>query len=47
MDYLESGDLFEQIKNKKRFDENAARYYAAEVLLALEYLHGDLNIVYR
>lgn len=47
MDYLESGDLFEQIKKKKRFDENAARYYAAEVLLALEYLHEDLNIVYR
>ena len=29
-----------------RLTEDAAKFYAAEVLLAFEYLHG-LNIIYR
>ena len=29
-----------------RLSEDAAKFYAAEVLLAFEYLHG-LNIIYR
>ena len=31
----------------KKFEEDVARFYASEVVLALEYLHNDLNIVYR
>lgn len=30
----------------KKFDEEIARFYAAEILLALEYLH-DKSIIYR
>jgi protein-serine/threonine kinase len=40
------GELFYHLHNLGRFVENQARFYFAEVVLALEYLHG-LNIVYR
>ena len=30
----------------KRFDENLTKFYAAEILLALEYLHSK-SIIYR
>lgn len=30
----------------KRFDENRAKFYTAEIILALEYLH-NLDVVYR
>lgn len=29
-----------------KFDEDTTKFYAAQILLALEYLHG-INIVYR
>jgi len=35
MDYLVGGELFTHIKNKGRFNEDEARFYAAEVVLAL------------
>lgn len=40
------GEMFYHLKNNKFFDENAARAYSAEVILALEYLHDELNYVY-
>ena len=40
------GDLFQHLKAKKRFDEHTAKFYAAEIVLALEYLH-NMDIVYR
>ncbi|GAA0138344.1 hypothetical protein LIER_00105 [Lithospermum erythrorhizon] len=48
MEYCPGGDLHTLRKQKpgKHFSENAARFYAAEVLLALEYLHM-LGVVYR
>jgi len=30
-----------------RFSEEITRFYSAEVLIALEYLHTKLNYVYR
>ncbi|MCO5602472.1 hypothetical protein L7F22_056604 [Adiantum nelumboides] len=48
MDYCSGGDLH-ALRQKfpgRRFGTKAARFYAAEVLLALEYLHM-LGIVYR
>ena len=30
-----------------KFDENTARFYVAEVILALEFLHENLNVIYR
>ncbi|KAM4072281.1 hypothetical protein ACB094_11G126400 [Castanea mollissima] len=48
MEYCPGGDLhtLRQRQPGKHFSEYAARFYAAEVLLALEYLHM-LGVVYR
>lgn len=39
-------DLFNLIKNNGRFDNPSSKFYAAEIFLALRFLH-DKNIVYR
>lgn len=41
-----NGDLYGFIEKKTRLDESVARFYIAEVILALEYLHS-LDIIYR
>lgn len=46
LDYCPNGDLLAHLCERKRFAETVARFYCAEVLLALEYLHS-LDIVYR
>ncbi|XP_066330149.1 serine/threonine-protein kinase RHS3-like [Miscanthus floridulus] len=48
MEYCCGGNLhsLRQKQSSKRFTEDAARFYACEVLLALEYLHM-LGVVYR
>ncbi|KAH9297771.1 hypothetical protein KI387_029453 [Taxus chinensis] len=48
MEYCPGGDLhiLRQRQPGRNFSEQAARFYAAEVLLALEYLHM-LGVVYR
>lgn len=48
MEFCPGGDLhaLRQTKPGKYFSEHAARFYVAEVLLALEYLHM-LGIIYR
>ncbi|GMH21637.1 hypothetical protein Nepgr_023479 [Nepenthes gracilis] len=48
MEYCPGGDLhtLRQMQPGKHFSEYAARFYAAEVLLALEYLHM-LGVIYR
>jgi serine/threonine protein kinase len=40
------GELFTLLRSKTLFDEPVARFYAAQVVLAFEYMH-DRNIVYR
>lgn len=46
LDYCPCGDLGAALKKEKRFPEDLARIYIAEVLLAIEYLHSK-NIMYR
>lgn len=46
MDFVEGGELFSLLRKSQRFPNPVAKFYAAEVVLALEYLH-DMNIVYR
>ncbi|CAO3621709.1 unnamed protein product [Mucor fragilis] len=46
MDYVPGGELFRQLRKRKTFTEDEARFYAAEVVLAIEYLHS-INIAYR
>ena len=46
MDYCAGGDLFYHMISKETFTEDEAKFYFAEILLALEHLH-ELNILYR
>eukprot|EP01116_Phalansterium_solitarium_P023631 TRINITY_DN838_c0_g1_i1.p1 TRINITY_DN838_c0_g1~~TRINITY_DN838_c0_g1_i1.p1 ORF type:complete len:755 (-),score=199.74 TRINITY_DN838_c0_g1_i1:438-2702(-) len=46
LDFVNGGELFHHLQKDKRFTEDRARYYAAEILLALECLHKN-GIVYR
>ncbi|KAJ3017262.1 UNVERIFIED_CONTAM: Serine/threonine-protein kinase Sgk1 [Siphonaria sp. JEL0065] len=45
-DYVDGGELYFQISNFGKFPEDRARFYATEILLGLECLHGH-RIVYR
>eukprot|EP01064_Diplonema_japonicum_P000374 TRINITY_DN10265_c0_g1_i1.p1 TRINITY_DN10265_c0_g1~~TRINITY_DN10265_c0_g1_i1.p1 ORF type:complete len:476 (+),score=52.72 TRINITY_DN10265_c0_g1_i1:67-1494(+) len=46
MDLLEGGELFHHIKSGAGFPEHRARFYAAELALALTFLHGE-GFIYR
>ncbi|ETN39624.1 cAMP-dependent protein kinase type 2 [Cyphellophora europaea CBS 101466] len=46
MDFIEGGELFSLLRKSQRFPNPVAKFYAAEVTLALEYLHAQ-NIIYR
>ncbi|XP_057996119.1 probable serine/threonine protein kinase IRE isoform X2 [Hevea brasiliensis] len=46
MEYLNGGDLYSLLRNLGCLDEDMARIYIAEVVLALEYLHS-LNVIHR
>merc|ERR1711865_76392 len=46
LDFHPGGELFYHLSRRGRFREHQARVYAAEITLALEYLH-ERNIVYR
>ena len=48
MEYCDGGELYALLNAQpsKRFGEPAVRFYAAEVLLALQYLHL-LGFIYR
>jgi len=35
------------LRKRKTFSEEIAMFYSAQVVLALEYLHSTLKIVYR
>ena len=43
--FLEGGDLFQHLKKSKHFSEEGARFYGAQIALALEYLHNK-GIIY-
>ena len=46
LDFLNGGDLYTHIINYGRFKEKRAKFYAAEMILALDHLHKN-GIVYR
>lgn len=46
MDYIEGGELFSLLRKFKKFPVPVAKFYAAEVILAIEYLHKH-DIIYR
>ncbi|KAK5069672.1 Serine/threonine-protein kinase, partial [Cryomyces antarcticus] len=44
--FVNGGELFHHLQKEQRFDINRSRFYAAELLCALECLHG-FNVIYR
>lgn len=46
MDYINGGELLFHLQNEGRFAEPRVRFYVAELILCLEYLHGK-GIIYR
>ncbi|KAH8660735.1 camp-dependent protein kinase A [Tricladium varicosporioides] len=47
LDYCPGGEVFSYLRKAKRFDENTARFYAAEIVLILEFLHEGEGVAYR
>ena len=45
-EFMAGGDLYHHLKASRRFGEQRARFYAAQLVLAIEYLH-KLGIIYR
>lgn len=46
MDFLNGGELFYHLRRDKKFTEGRAKFYAAEIVLAMECLHNN-GIIYR
>jgi protein-serine/threonine kinase len=45
-DYMSGGELFWHLQKEGRFSEERAKFYIAELIIALEHLHNN-DIVYR
>lgn len=46
LEYAPGGEMFTHLRTSKRYTENMARFYAAQIVLAFEYLH-HLDVVSR
>jgi hypothetical protein len=46
MSYASNGELLTWIRKLGCFDEECTRFYTAEIVLALEYMHG-IGIIHR
>lgn len=46
LDFVRGGELFYHLRGAGRFSESRARFYIAEVILALDYLHRH-DVIYR
>ena len=44
--FLQGGDLFFHLKNENVFSEERTKFYACQIILALEYLHRN-KVIYR
>jgi len=46
MDFINGGELFHHLAIEKRFNEDRAKFYAAEIVSGMEYLHAH-GVIYR
>ncbi|KAI9300415.1 kinase-like domain-containing protein [Cunninghamella echinulata] len=46
LEYVVGGELFTHLRRAGRFTNDMTRFYASEIVLAIEYLHNK-NIIYR
>ncbi len=46
MDYIPGGELFQYLREERRFSEARTKFYAAQIALGLGYLHKS-EILYR
>ena len=46
MEFVNGGELFYHLSLQGKFDEPRARFYAAQIVLALDYMHRE-GILYR
>jgi serine/threonine protein kinase len=46
MDFVNGGELFSHLQATRKFPEERVRFYAAEIVLGLEYLHNN-GVLYR
>jgi len=46
MEYVNGGELFFHLSREKVFSEDRTRFYGAEIISALAYLHSQ-GIIYR
>lgn len=47
MDYLPGGDLMTHLMRKDTFNENETRFYIAELVEAVDYIHTNLHYIHR
>ena len=46
MSFMKGGELFQHLRNSRRFDEKRAHFYGSQIFSALEHLHSK-DIIYR
>jgi len=46
MDFINGGELFHHLSKEKKFSEDRAKFYAAEIVAGMQYLH-KAGVIYR